>query len=251
MSETDKMTYNAFICDNLVTDGKPYESAPNQDTGPNNMLLKRNQDGLLDGIEYKYSNGRIDWQAMFNPEYLVYPDNDRAKKPLLKVDGLLDLAEVRGVEWKEANFQGVSESMVIVRVRMRFLPNIEDPNGRIWEGVADATPANVGGKQYSKYLATIAETRAIGRCIRGALGIRLCTFEEVSKDDLQIDDSRKVPDETITAIRYQMRIKGVSEEVMMKKIHEKYENINGLGELSAEQGRKFLTWLNEMQNAKS
>lgn len=251
MTETDKMTYNAFICDSLITDGKPYESAPNQVVDTNTMLLKRNQDGLVDGLEYKYKNGRIDWQAMFNPEYLVYPDNDRSKTPLLKVDGLLDLAEVRGIEWKQAEVQGVSDTMVIVKVKIKFIPNVEDPVGRIWEGVADATPSNVGGKAYSKYLSAIAETRAVGRCIRGALGIKLCTVEEISKDDLQINDSRKIPDETLTAIRYQMKIKGVSEETIMKKVHEKYDNINGLGELNAEQGRKFLTWLNEMQNSKS
>lgn len=199
------------------------------------------------------TQGRINWESLFNKEYLVYPGNDQSKKPLLKVDGLRDLAEVRGVESKEVTFQAISDTMVVCSVKMKFRPNRDDPDGRTWSAVADATPANVGGKGFSKYLATIAETRATGRCIREALGIRLCTVEEVCKDDLEYDDTdeKLISDMTISAIKRQLTVKGITESSMMEKITKKYPHVTGFNQLTVKQGRDFLKYLNELENKKA
>lgn len=247
MTPSDKAVYNAFVNDGIITDGAvspdPYPSVKTASIGKPH-------------IEYIYSKktGKIDWQAMFNPEYFVYPNNDKTRDPLLKVDGLRDLAEVRGVSKKEVKFLAASESMVIVSVKMWFVPSVEDPEGRVWEALADATPSNIGGKGgFQKYLSTIAETRATGRCIREALCIRLCTFEEVSKDDLNIDESENKPisDETIVALKRQMSLKGVNENEMMEKIQKKHPDIYSMSRLSAKQGKEFLSYLNGLENKKA
>lgn len=242
--ESDPL-YKVFLADGIITESP--QPAPHK-------FPKRDGNGLIQGLTYKYAeDGRIDWQAMFDPEYFVYPENDVTRDPFLKVDGLRDLAEVRGVTKKEVKFLAASESMVVVSVKMWFMPNVEDPEGRVWESLADATPANIGGKQgFQKYLSTIAETRATGRCIREALCIRLCTFEEVSKDDLNIDESANKPisDETIVAIKRQMSLKGVNEHDIIEGAEKKY-GINSLNRFTAKMGKDLLSHLNGLENKKA
>jgi len=255
--KTTDPLYQVFLADSLITEGVENNriavSVPSDENAPYKCHLLRNANGLLNGVEYKYNKyGKIDWEAMFNPELYVYPNNDPSKKPLLKTDGLLDLADIRGVESKEVEVRPVSESMVTVWVKMKFIPNVENPNGLVWAGSADATPANVGGKGYSKYLTPIAETRAVGRCIRGALNIRLCTFEEVCKDDIEDEsDNKRISDEVIVAIERQMKVKGINQENIMVKIHEKYPNISSLNQLSVTQGRALLSWANSQRNVET
>lgn len=202
-------------------------------------------------IEYKFkSSGKIDWQAMFNPEYFVYPEGDTSKDPFLKVDGLLELADIRGVESKEVVVVPVSDSLIAVTVKMKFAPNGEEPNGKVWSATADANPANVGDKKFSKYLTTIAETRATGRCIRGALGIRLCSYEEIAKDDMNAEDDLPIKDTTLVIIKRQMEQKRITEDEVLKKVQEKSPNkdISSLNQLNASQGQFLVSWLNKKQN---
>lgn len=257
---TEDSVYRAFMNDGIICESEtsefdiPGEPPVLPPVEPEPYTAQyRSHNGLILGLEYKYKNGRIDWEAMFNPEYFVYPNNDPTRDPLLKVDGLLELAEVRGVEYKKITIIPVSESMVSAVCEMKFIPNIDDPVGRIWTGAADATPANIGGKGYSKYLTALAETRAVGRCIRGALDIRLCTFEEIGKDELEIDESanRPISDEQIVAIEHQMKLKGISRDEVMEKIQEKYPKIDSLKRLNMAQGKLFLCWLNDKQNKKA
>jgi len=206
-----------------------------------------NGDGMLPNIEYKFkSNGKIDWQAMFNPEYFVYPDGDTSKDPFLKVDGLLELADIRGIESKEVVITPVSDSLIAVTVKMTFLPNREEPCGKVWSATADANPSNVGDKKFAKYLTTIAETRATGRCIRGALGIRLCSYEEISKEDMQTEDNAPIKDTTLVIIKRQMELKGMTEDEVLKAIPDK--NVTSLNQLTASQGQMLVGFLNKKQN---
>lgn len=209
--------------------------------------------GLIDGVEYKYKkDGRIDWEAMFDPEYYIYPNNDGSKAPLLKVDGLRNLAEIRGIEWKRVEFQQTLPDMVVCKVTIKYIPNFEDPNGREWSAIADASAGNIGSG-FAKYLATMAETRATGRCHREALGIRLCTFEEVSPDDMDkpSNDGKPIDDVTMAAIHRQMQLKGVTNEALIVKIQEKLPTVDSLGKLTQSQAVAVLNYLNTKQNVKS
>lgn len=250
--DNDKALYNAMLNDNIITENIP--SSEFKDVLINPICEPTR---LVNSLvtDYKYKNGRIDWQAMFNPEYLVYPNDDTTKEPFLRVDGLLDLADIRGVESKEVKVVPVSEGMIAVTVTMRFLPNKEEPRGKVWSATADATPSNVGDKKFAKYLTTIAETRATGRCIRGALGIRLCTFEEVSTEDsMDKEDTAPIKDTTLAVIKRQMELKGFTEDGLLKVIHEKIagtKDVSLLTQLTVTQGQRVVAYLNSKQNTET
>lgn len=54
-------------------------------------------------------------------------------------------------------------------------------NGQRFEALADASPCNITGDEYVIYLTAMADTRAKGRCLRNALGLkRVVAAEEVS-----------------------------------------------------------------------
>lgn len=54
-------------------------------------------------------------------------------------------------------------------------------NGQRFEALADASPVNITGEEYVIYLTAMADTRAKGRCLRNALGLkRVVAAEEVS-----------------------------------------------------------------------
>lgn len=225
--------------------------APNIITDSVKTILRRNRNGMYEGLNYHYNEyGRVDWQRMFNPRYFFYPNGDKGREPLLKVDGLKDLAEIRGIERKLVTIIPVSDNLVTCKVNIRFIANTDDLYGREWEATADASPHNIGGKMFSKFLTAMAETRATGRCIKEALGIRLATFEEMSGDDVQdgSENEKPVSDELIAAITRQTEIKGVKQDELMAKIKEKLPNIDNLRQINMEQGRVVLTWLNEKQN---
>ncbi len=260
--ESDKALYNAFINEQIITEDIPKTECVitggemvTVTTVPVAPTFQRGKDGLIDGVDYKYKNGKIDWQAMFNPEYLIYPDDDTAKEPMLRVDGLLDLADIRGVESKHVKVVPVSQDMVAVTVTISFVPNKEDKHGKTWSATADATPQNVGDKRFAKYLTTIAETRATGRCIRQALGIRLCTFEEISTEDVvNKEDTAPIKDTTLAIIKRQMGLKGFSEEKLLNLIHEKIagtKDVSLLTQLTVTQGQRVVAYLNSKQNTES
>ena len=54
-------------------------------------------------------------------------------------------------------------------------------NGQRFESLADASPTNITGEEYAMYLTAMADTRAKGRCLRNALGLkRVVAAEELS-----------------------------------------------------------------------
>lgn len=222
-----------------------------QSQTPSIKPMERDVNGLVVGLKYEYKdNGLIDWEKMFNPEYCVYPNGDFSKPPLLKVDGLRELAEIRGVESKEVDFQVVGE-MVVCRVTVKYIPNKENPNGRVWSAMADACSGNIGGN-FKKYLSAMAETRATGRCHKEALGIRLCTFEECDENDIKDPSQGTAPvtDVILAAIKRQLEIKKIPESEMVQKIQAKYPEITALAQLTCGQGLLLLRSLNEKQNPK-
>jgi hypothetical protein len=258
LSPEDKMLYNAFASDGII-EAEPIpnpealkefdeKNARKEVRVENPMIVQVSKIDETTGLPVN-SMGRIDWEKLFNPEYLVYPNDDHTKDPLLKADGLRDLALIRGVVSKNVEFLAVTEHMVIVKTKMVFKPNKDDPEGLSWEAVADATPKNVGGT-FGKYLSTIAETRSTARCIREALGIRLCTVEEISKEDMPDErDLKPISPEVVVALEHQAEIKGMK-NILISEIQKKYPSIDSLNKLNVKQGMLLLTWLNEKPNKK-
>lgn len=269
---TQDPLYKAFVNDGIILD-KP----PILDGGPEAPKLSETviggsvesemekpvffhrdeTSGLVDGYSYKYkANGKIDWQAMLNPEFFIYPKDDMTKEPMCKVDGLLEIADIRGIESKVVKIVPVSETMIAVTVTMYFSPNREEPRGKTWTGSADATISNVGDKKFAKFLTTMAETRATGRCIKGALGIRMYAFEEMIKEEvMEQEDTSGIKDTTIIGIKRQMEVKyGKDELALLKDVGEKEPDIaklTNLHSLNAAQGAKVLAFLNKKQNKES
>ena len=245
----------AFIEDGIVREVPPTpEPATNTNIQPPPAILKRNSDGLYEGLKYVCNDyGRIDWQKMFNPKYFFYPNGDKSKEPLLKVDGLKDLAEIRGIERKMVTIVPISENLVACKVNIRFIGNVDDKFGREWEATADASPMNIGGKTFGKFLTAMAETRAIGRCIKEALGIRLATYEEMTGEDVvePSDNDKPISNELVAAITRQKEIKGLKPEELMVEIKKKLPLIDNVAQLTMEQGRILLSWLNDKPNTTS
>jgi len=236
--------------DSVVTTVVSLENTPAIEVGP--APMQRGSDGLIVGLKYEYDEkGLIDWEKMFDPEYYVYPNGDYSKPPLLKVDGLRELSEIRGIESKEVFFQGIGDTIVCT-VTVKYIPNRENPGGRVWSAMADACPGNIGGN-FKKYLAAMAETRATGRCHREALGIRLCTFEECDESDIKNASSGDGPitDILLAAVKRQLELKKESEAELIKKIQAKYPEITALSQLTSGQGVLLLRSLSEKQNPKA
>lgn len=244
MNDEDKMVYNAMLADGIITEGIPSELPPESRINPKEEL---------EGAAKSYptrEDGRIDWEQLINSKYLVYPDNDPSKVPMVKVDGLKDVAEKRGILAKEVSYTAISEHMVICKVKMLFVPNADDPNGRMWEAVADATPGNVNGKLFARFLTACAETRAVGRCIKEALGIRMLCQEEITDQTFNNSGDEPVSHEVVAAIKKQLEFKGGTTETLLADIQRKYPHIKSLSDLTAEQGSKQLNALNSKQNIK-
>lgn len=247
--------YKVFVDDKLITESNlntPLNDKIDREPLCHGKALKRKKDGLISNLTYHYgADGRVDWQKMFNPKHFFYINDDKTKEPFLKVDGLRDLGELRGIEQKRVDIQ-VFDRMVIAKVQVSFIKNIDDPKGRVWEATADATHENIAGKTFSKFLTAMAETRAMGRCIKEALGIRLCTYEEMSKEDLgEIDGGTKpVSDELVAAITRQCEHKGVKMDELVSKIQKDFPQVANVQQLTMEQANKVLVYLNEKQNAK-
>lgn len=166
----------------------------NYENGP--FKLKRNEYGLLQGVDYKFSpDGFVDWRAMINPKFL-YPNKgwfERAGKEvpdsiegledhqlLCKLGGYKELARLRG--YKEVTYRleylpnGVSAVCAIL-----WEPNYETDNTIIlFESIANSTSENCGDFM-APLKETQAENRAFVRCVRNFLNINIVGDDEISK----------------------------------------------------------------------
>jgi hypothetical protein len=214
--------------------------------------IKEGEDvGMIEGFDYPLKiDGTVDWEKLVDPKYLIYPNDDHTRDPMVRVDGMRDLAELRGIVAKEVEFQAPSDRLVICRVKILFIPNRDNPQGRVWESIADASPENLNSRLFGRFLAACAETRATGRCIKEALGIRMLVQEEVSDAGIDGDANLPVADEVLAAIDRQASLKGIEIADLVSKLKAEHPEINSLKDLTREQGAKTLQWLNAKQNVK-
>lgn len=163
------------------------------------LNYKFDEYGLRNNVKYLFKdNGRVDWRSMVNPDYL-YPNSDffqsigreipesieglKDHELLIKLGGINELADLRGILHQETFFDETSPDRVVARCKITFVPNYE--TGMIeqtWCRSATATKENVksGGRiDMHKFLEATAENRAFVRCVRTFLKIDIVGFDEI------------------------------------------------------------------------
>lgn len=188
---------------NKDTEENPSEENPSEEKelNPEIKLGTRDENGLLNGIDYIYKNGFIDWRSMINPDQLYINEkwfNARnIDKPnsidglkdhqlLIKLGGIKEVARLRGFESincyeLKSNFDHRPDMIYAVyKCSIKWIPNFENPNGAIYEDVGSVHCYNAD--EFSlEYADTIAYNRAFVRCVRNFLGIHICSIEEINR----------------------------------------------------------------------
>lgn len=160
--------------------------------------IKRDANGLIDGIQYTYNeDGFIDWRKMIKPEFLVpnkqlfenagksIPNSIEGledKDLLILLAGIKYLARVRGYSSVEYTLCSPAPEYVSAVCKITWNPNYETENKSIiFSGVGDASYFNTSG--FGKnFLGPIAENRAFVRCVRNFLNITILGQDEISSD---------------------------------------------------------------------
>ena len=168
------------------------------------MKYKRNEFGLVEGVEYKYNeDGSINWRAMIPAEHL-YPNKgwfEARNQPmpnstegledyqlLIKLSGIKELAKLRG--FSNVNYDVVKCEMdhVAIKCSIGWLGNFESENQPIaFQDIANATAYNTTNFA-QKFLETIATNRAFVRCVRNFLNIHI-----VGADEIDTSNNKSAP----------------------------------------------------------
>ena len=185
------------------------------------MTYKRNEEGLLEGVDYKFNDdGSVDWRAMIDPKHL-YPNKgwfESRGEPmprssegladhqlLIKLSGIKELAKLRGFDTVSYEVIKCEKDHVAVKCRIHWIPTFESGsfyqhgesdyfNARVgFEDIANATTENTSSFA-QKFLETIAANRAFVRCVRNFLNVHIVGADEI--DSSQGDASPPVTQET-------------------------------------------------------
>lgn len=228
--------------------------------------IKRNELGLIEGIEYKFDqNGLIDWRKMIKPEFLV-PNKEKTQETdvtkledsqlIILLGGLKDLAQMRGYASVEYNVVAATPNYFATSCKIMWVPNYEtEGEYRTFEALADASDANTDGFA-SMYLAAIAENRAFARCVRNFLRINIVSKEELKTSNPTEEVSAVVvpskPIDTLFALITKKKI-GFDKikAFLVKEKVENAENWTKLEDLKALPAPFVLEFIAKIQKAKS
>ena len=168
------------------------------------MKYKRNESGLVEGVEYKYNeDGSINWRAMISAEHL-YPNKgwfEARNQPmpnstegledyqlLIKLSGIKELAKLRGFLNVSYDIVKCDIDHVAIKCTIDWLGNFESENQSItFQDVANATAYNTSNFA-QKFLETIATNRAFVRCVRNFLNIHI-----VGADEIDTSNNKSAP----------------------------------------------------------
>ena len=168
------------------------------------MKYKRNESGLVEGVEYKYNeDGSINWRAMISAEHL-YPNKgwfEARNQPmpnstegledyqlLIKLSGIKELAKLRGFLNVSYDIVKCDIDHVAIKCTIDWLGNFESENQSItFQDIANATAYNTSNFA-QKFLETIATNRAFVRCVRNFLNIHI-----VGADEIDTSNNKNAP----------------------------------------------------------
>lgn len=222
--------------------------------------IKRNEDGLIEGVEYVFDeNGVVDWRKMIPLEYLyINPQNikdakrraefeKKYNKPadavtveeandtdlVISLAGIKFLAGLRGYRTVSFNPHSCSENYAAVKCSIEWRANFETEGEDFvcFESTASATPNNTNGFG-QKFLLEMAENRAFGRAVRNFLRIYIVSQAEVSSSTASLEEEPQhvTPESNL---KKAMNQKGVTFEIIKKKlIDEKYPNAESFNSIS-------------------
>jgi hypothetical protein len=176
----------------------------------NHNQYKRNELGLIEGVEYKFNeDGSINWRAMIKPEHL-YPNKDwfetrKLQVPdsieglgdhqlLVKLAGIKELARLRGFLDVQFKIETISSHYATAVCSISWMPNYEsDGNAQTFTSTANATSENCSGFGI-KFLEPIAENRAFVRSVRNYLNIHIVGDDEIdkSKNKVAYEESESI-----------------------------------------------------------
>jgi len=209
-------------------------------------LIKRNDHGLLESVDYQYTeDGLIDWRKMISTEFLV-PNKDRTDETdvtklkdyqlIILLGGIKELAQIRGYTDVTYDISTPSSDYVAATCSIKWIPNYET-EGRevVFSSVGDATPHNT--KSFAKFfLGPIAENRAFVRCVRNFLKINIVSQEELGNAKIQNEEQTDNLLDPRNMLQGLMREKGVSfDKLKIKLLKEKYKpdaQLNSLNDIS-------------------
>jgi len=176
-----------------------------------NHYSLRDERGLLKGVEYKFKeDGTVDWRSMI-PEEFLYPNKDwfetrnmpvpktaeglEDRQLLVMLGGIKHIAKLRGYSYVDYEWAPHSTpEHVAVKCTIGFIDNFETRQGKYGSDISFSSLANASISNMSDFVAkfpeTIAENRAFVRCVRGFLGINICSDEEIDKNKEYLVDAR-------------------------------------------------------------
>lgn len=171
---------------------------------PQLKKIKRDDLGLIEGIEYKFTNeGMVDWRRMI-PSQFLYVNNDLKKKvkiekkygkPYDQIDPIKDnveetdlvqllgatkfLLRLRGFIEVNSTIKESSEQYASVNCSIKFTPNFES-EGQVQTYSENACAHQNNTNSFTRwYLVEMATNRALCRCVRNYLGINIVSKEEL------------------------------------------------------------------------
>jgi hypothetical protein len=157
-------------------------------------LYRRNELGLLDGVNYKFNpDNSVDWRALVSEEHL-FPNKgyfELRKLPvptdieglsddqiLIKLSGIKTVAKIRGFNSVKFTVEKAEKDYCVVRCAIDWIKNFEHPDGLHYEEVANATVNNTSGFG-EKFLETIGCNRSYVRAVRNSLNIFIVGSDEI------------------------------------------------------------------------
>lgn len=164
----------------------------------------RDHNGLLRNVEYpRRPDGFINWRAMLHPEHLyINPDYEEElktrfnvksrrdidvtqcedKQLLVLLDGWRYLLKMRGVNSVDIKMDSITPEKAAATCSIEFIGNFET-NGQPmrWSDVGSASLYSVTNT-FQLHLEAMAANRALARCVRAALGIRVYGKDEFDSE---------------------------------------------------------------------
>lgn len=158
----------------------------------------------------KFADIGIRVEALSKEETNHYKNTVEPEFLMISLAGFRELAKKRGYDACSTNLVYCDADMYVFRTTLHFLPNDEEPNGVLFDGIGGANLSNVN-VAFAPYLPAIAENRAFVRAVRNYFGIETLGWDEVKTDgEVKVNDA--IPFGPHVTLKGKMDSKGVDFE---------------------------------------